>query len=99
MSKTRFKRIVISIITSGWLLTSLSGCATYKSSFSCSDAKGAYCVSMDRVDQMIDSGEIESFNEQRLNQKPKSAGHDTLPLKVTTNPVQIINYEADDASN
>ena len=43
----------------------LSGCSTYSNSFACGDAKGAACVSMDRVDRMIASGEIERFNELR----------------------------------
>lgn len=45
--------------------SSLVGCKTYSSSFACGDAKGAKCVSMDRVDRMITSGEIERFNEER----------------------------------
>ena len=52
------------------VLLSTSGCATYKSSFSCSDAKGATCMPMDRVDRMIKSGEIEVYNKQ-LNAKNK----------------------------
>ncbi len=40
----------------------LVGCQTYNSSFACPDAKGAKCVSMDQVDMMIDSGEIERFS-------------------------------------
>ncbi len=39
----------------------LSGCSTYSSSFACGDAKGAVCMSMDRVDRMIASGEIENY--------------------------------------
>lgn len=45
------------------LLPLLTSCATYNSSFACGDAKGANCTSMDRVDRMIASGEIERFNE------------------------------------
>ena len=58
-------RQIIKIIISSILLLTLTSCATYKSSFNCGDAKGAYCASMDSVDQMIKSGEIERFNEQR----------------------------------
>ena len=85
-------------MTSGLLLT-LSGCATYKSSFNCGDAKGAYCASMDHVDQMINSGEIERFNEQRLKQKHKRANNNILPLKTKVSPVEITSYESDDARN
>ena len=49
------------------LLTSifLSGCSTYSSSFSCGDARGANCMSMDRVDRMIANGEIENFTDKK----------------------------------
>ena len=41
--------------TAALLLTGifLSGCSTYSSSFTCGDARGANCMSMDRVDRMI----------------------------------------------
>lgn len=47
------------------LLPLLTSCATYSSSFSCGDARGANCTSMDKVDAMIASGEIERFNEEK----------------------------------
>ena len=95
---TKFKEIIAFIITSN-LLFCLSGCATYKSSFNCGDAKGAYCASMDHVDQMINSGEIENYNEQRLRQKRRRVNDDILPLKTKIEPVEITSYEADDAGN
>ena len=49
----------------------LSSCASYKTSFSCGDAEGASCISMDRVDLMIQNGEIERFNEQTLQDNAK----------------------------
>jgi hypothetical protein len=60
---------LIKIIISSILLLNLTACATYKSSFNCGDSKGVYCAPMDRVDQMIDSGEIERFNEQRQKEQ------------------------------
>lgn len=48
--------ILLSSISTSLLL---SGCSTYNSSFSCSDARGLNCVSMSMVDQRIQSGEIE----------------------------------------
>jgi len=36
----------------------LTNCAGYGSSFTCPDAKGLMCGSVDSVDQMIDSGQI-----------------------------------------
>jgi uncharacterized protein YceK len=71
----------------------LSGCSSYKSSFNCGDAKGAYCASMDYVDQMINSGEIESFNEKRVNKKHKLTDKNILPTKTKVNPTEIISYE------
>ena len=98
MSIARFKQIITFIMTS-YLLLLLSGCATYKSSFNCGDAKGAYCASMDHVDQMINSGEIENFNERRLNKKYKQTNNNILPLKTKVNPVEINSYEVEDAGN
>ena len=71
------------------LITSivLAGCSTYSSSFSCGDARGADCMSMDRVDRMIANGEIENFNEKKKNCRGRkcteSQKHDTLLLPVT----------------
>lgn len=47
------------------LLPLLTSCATYNSSFACGDARGAACTSMDSVDRMIESGEIERFNSAK----------------------------------
>lgn len=84
------KMIVVS------LLLGLSGCGTYRSSFNCGDAKGAYCASMDHVDQMIKSGEIERFNELRQNKKYKALKNDNeLPLNKKSSSPVIANYEDD----
>ena len=70
--------------TAALLLTGifLSGCSTYSSSFTCGDARGANCMSMDRVDRMIASGEIENINSQKKNCRGRkcteSEKHDTL---------------------
>ena len=97
--KIRLKQI-ITIIMMGSSLVALSGCATYKSSFNCGDAKGVYCASMDRVDRMINSGEIERFNEQRLERKYKAAKNDNaVTLKEKAKPLEIMNYESDNASH
>ncbi len=71
------------------LLTSivLTGCSTYSSSFSCGDARGANCMSMDRVDRMIANGEIENFNEKKKNCRGRkckeSQKHDALLQPMT----------------
>jgi len=62
---------IVILITNG-----ISSCATYKSSFSCGDAEGASCISMDRVDLMIQNGEIERFNEQTLKDSEKPSKKD-----------------------
>ena len=69
------KTLIITI-----MLLNLTACATYKSSFNCGDSKGVYCAPMDRVDQMINSGEIERFNEQRQKQEKYK------PLKNSDTP-------------
>lgn len=71
---------LLKITTTSLMLLNLTACATYKSSFNCGDSKGAYCASMDRVDQMINSGEIERFNEQRQKQQKYK------PLKNSDTP-------------
>jgi hypothetical protein len=97
--KIRLQQIITVIIMSTVLFT-LSGCATYKSSFNCGDAKGAYCASMDRVDQMINSGEIERFNEQRLERRYKAGkNNNAIGLMEKAKPVAITNYETNDAGN
>ena len=75
------------------LITSivLAGCSTYSSSFSCGDARGANCMSMDRVDRMIANGEIENFNEKKKNCRGRkckeSQKHDALLQPITKAPV------------
>ncbi|MCP3848686.1 MAG: hypothetical protein GY694_00405 [Gammaproteobacteria bacterium] len=46
-------------------VSSLTSCAVYKSEFSCPDAKGADCTSVERVYQMIESGEIAEYTESK----------------------------------
>jgi hypothetical protein len=63
MSITTIKKEINRKLVIAVLLPLLTSCATYSSSFSCGDARGANCTSMDKVDAMIDSGEIERFDE------------------------------------
>lgn len=90
--------MIIRIIITSILSLALSGCGTYRSSFNCGDSKGAYCASMDRVDQMISSGEIERFNEQRQKKRYK-AHKDSNELMPRLKPqtANITNYQVDDA--
>ena len=65
----------------------LSGCSTYSSSFSCGDARGANCMSMDRVDRMIANGEIENLHSKKKNCRGRkcteSEEHDALLQPMT----------------
>jgi hypothetical protein len=69
----------------------LSGCSTYSSSFTCGDARGANCMSMDRVDRMIASGEIENINSKKKNCRGRkckeSEKHDALLQPMTKTAV------------
>ena len=69
------------------LLPVLTSCATYNSSFSCGDARGANCMSMDRVDRMIASGEIENLHSKKKNCRGRkcteSEEHDALLQPMT----------------
>ena len=75
----------------------LGGCSTYKSTFNCGDARGAYCSSMEQVDQMINSGEIERYNEMLKNKKYKADKNDESlllnkkPKKVKIKEVPNVN--------
>lgn len=68
------------------LIFNLTSCATYNSSFACGDAKGAKCISMDNVGRMIDSGEIERFNEYRTKCKGRQCQNiDDIALRQSFN--------------
>ena len=47
------------------LLPLLTSCATYNSGFSCGDARGVACTPMEKVDQLISSGEIEAYTARK----------------------------------
>ncbi len=49
------RKIILSLSLS-FVVTS---CSAYNSSFSCPDAKGGTCMSIDKIDHLIKSGEIE----------------------------------------
>jgi hypothetical protein len=65
MSITTINKAINKKLAITMLLPLLTSCATYSSSFSCGDARGANCTSMDKVDAMIASGEIERFNQEK----------------------------------
>lgn len=63
-----FKEAIVVVL----LGLALSSCAGYSTQFVCSDAKGASCTSMGRVHEMIQSGEIELYNEEQGKCKGKT---------------------------
>ncbi|MBY0533361.1 MAG: hypothetical protein K2P31_00155 [Rickettsiaceae bacterium] len=67
MSIATIKKGIKRKLAMALLLPVLTSCATYNSSFSCGDARGANCMSMDRVDRMIANGEIENFTDKKKN--------------------------------
>ena len=82
------------------LLPLLTSCATYNSNFACGDARGANCTSMDKVDRMISSGEIERFNESRKKCRGRNCkssndqqGSLMKPVNNHSTPVHFINNE------
>lgn len=63
---------IFQIILTGFVVIVLSSCGSYSTQFVCPDAKGANCTSMGRVHEMIESGEIELYNEQKGKCKGKN---------------------------
>jgi hypothetical protein len=59
ISSFSFKPFLLMLVT-----TVLQGCA-YSGKFNCPDSKGATCVMLNRVDQMVDSGEIEKYYQTK----------------------------------
>lgn len=51
--------------------TMLSSCGVYSSGFNCPDSRGARCVMLSQVDQMVDSGEIETVYLDKKCKKGK----------------------------
>lgn len=90
--KRRELKQIIKMISSSILLLNLNACSTYKSSFNCGDAKGAYCLPMDIVDQMINSGEIE-----RLNEEPKK--REAYKMVQNTQDPIVLTQKASENTN
>ena len=91
MSIATIKKGIKRKLAMALLLPVLTSCATYNSSFSCGDARGANCMSMDRVDKMIANGEIENFTDKKKNCRGRkckeSQKHDALLQPITKAPV------------
>ena len=88
MSIATTSKLIKRKLAIAFLLPVLTSCATYNSSFSCGDARGANCMSMDRVDRMIANGEIENFTDKKKNCRGRkckeSQKHDILLQPLTT---------------
>jgi len=89
----------IRVVCVGISMMLLSSCSSYKSSFSCGDAAGVHCTSMDCVDRLISSGEIEQYhNKARLkgahkkwkkskgNAAKRSIAHENMDLPRVKTP-------------
>ena len=60
------KRIEIKQLIAMMLLLPLfTSCTTYNSGFGCADAKGVPCTPMEKVDQLISSGEIDAVASKK----------------------------------
>jgi hypothetical protein len=86
--KLSFRRV----LTSALLVLNVSGCSTYGSSFSCGDSRGATCLPMDKVDQLINSGAIETYtNDLAKNKKHCGAKCQKTKLPRAQQPLQNID--------
>jgi len=95
-----FSNSFLNLIVLLILSLSVSGCAVYNSSFSCGDAKGANCMSMDRVDRMIASGEIERFNESLKECKGRKCNkyEGVKSLSLAEKNKEMVVYNAGDSA-
>jgi len=100
-NKTKQTPNLLHLIAVLSLSLSVSGCAVYNSSFSCGDAKGANCLSMDRVDRMIASGEIERFNESLKECKGSKCGKypDVKSPSLAEKNKNMVIYSAGDKTD
>ena len=67
MNITKSKMVIKRKLLMVLLLPLLTSCSTYNSGFSCGDAKGVACTPMEKVDQLISSGEIERYVSKKQN--------------------------------
>jgi hypothetical protein len=74
----------------------LSSCSTYSGKFICPDSLGANCVMMSRVDQMIDSGEINEIYSQGKKCKNGSCKTKLTTPEMSLGTVHEIKIEKDD---
>jgi hypothetical protein len=83
MSKSSLSNLMLTLMLA---LTLLSSCAVYSTGFNCADSKGARCVMLSKVDNMVDSGEIETFH---LSKECK--GRKCTDKAVNNRPVKQLN--------
>lgn len=78
-----------------WLVVAaimISSCTTYRSGFDCPEGQGARCVMLSRIDNMVDSGEIETIGAGKKCQNGKcKEGVKTLRKKLI--PAQRVKLE------
>lgn len=89
LTKYANMRVCVKKIIILWIMSiCTTSCAIYKSSFNCGEAKGARCLSMDIVDVMIDSGEIEKYHKKVCKKnKCYETNEDTPELSAHANNI------------
>ncbi len=75
----------------------LSSCAVYSTGFSCPDSIGAKCVMLSQVDQMVDSGEIETVYMDKKCKGGKCKNNVNVPRRSLNEIHRIKIEQAHDA--
>ena len=85
MRNNRIVKLVLVFVA----MQALTGCAMYDSKFTCPDSRGARCAMLSRVDNMVDSGEIITVQQQgckskhcKLPQLPQQKLHGRHKVKL-----------------
>lgn len=90
----KMRDIIRQIALLSLLASLVTGCGVYAAGFNCPDSKGARCVMLSRVDQMIDSGEIAEVYQQRTKNCRKGMCNSQLNLpKKPLEQVQQVKIE------
>lgn len=77
MSRKYFRLLTVLVLP-----VLLQSCSIYSSGFSCPEARGARCAMLSHVDNMIDSGEIETVYQNKKCRSGKCASENENIPKV-----------------
>ena len=74
----------------------LCSCAVYDARFTCPDSRGANCVMLSKVDEMVDSGEIEVVQQHKKCKGRKCKVTQDIPKRQLdkTHKVKLENSKA-----